>query len=209
MLMVTIKVSRKTIITGAIIIILIIAVGILSLRVWNEQPTETTTTTTLIEQVRDSIIKANIKIPNVVYIDTSKPKIVKVPGKDVIKWKDSLIYIDTAGVYNRVIAAREYPATLEAENASANLSILTTGQLLNVTGIINYKKEINTVETIKSINNSGLFLYGETSVIPKFQQYKVGLDYTIKNSVIVGTSIGYDTQLNAGIVNVKFGIRIF
>ena len=189
--------------------ILITTIIILGLRLLNTEPKTTTHTTIDYKQIVDSIQNAYIKLPDTVYIDTIKGKINYIKGKDVIKWRDSLIYIDTSGIETPIVKAQEYPAVLKANNATANLSILTTGKLLGVQGVINYQEKVKTIEVVKYKNNSGLFLYGETSVIPQFQQYKVGLDYTIRNSIIVGTSIGYDTKYNSGIVNVKFGIRIF
>lgn len=180
------------------LIIGIVIIAILAFRLFNQEPKTVTTIKTEYVNVFDTITKTVIEEKSVI--------------RYVYIKNDSLVYVkkeDTINTLLPIIKANEYSTTLESNNATANLSILTTGKLLDVQGTINFQKEIRTVETTKYINNSSLFLYGETSIAPLFQNYGVGIDYVIKDKFIIGSSLGYDVKFNSGMVNIKFGIKIF
>lgn len=162
------------------------------------------------ERIRDSIKETMIyPDPEVIYIDTTADKIIYLKPDEIIKIKDSIIYVDSSGVGQPAIKANQFDAVLKSNNATADLQILTTGTLLNVTGIIEYEKEIKTIETTKTIIKNGGFIYLETSVFPAIQRYEVGIDYTIRNKFILGSSVSYDSNSSQGYVNFKFGYRIF
>lgn len=55
---------------------------------------------------------------------------------------------------------------------------------------------------------SGLFVYGETN-INGFDNYGLGLDYQLKNKIIIGASMVYNDVYNYGSINIKFGVKIF
>ena len=148
-------------------------------------------------QVTDTITKVEIKeVPKKVYVYKAK----------TVKGKDSIVFVkskDTADL--PIIKANQFTTILKSNNATADLKITTTGELLDVQGVINYKEKKQTITEFK--NNSGLFLYGQTNT--KFDEYGVGLDYVIRNSIIIGGSINHNTQFQNTRINIKVGIRIF
>ena len=181
------------IIPYAIIILLILFV----FKQCQEEP-ETITTIEYITKT-DTITNTVIKeIPTVKYVTKIKTE----------KGKDSIVYIkDTTDIATPIIKANEYKASLKSNNATAALDILTTGELLDVKGTITYKEKQTTITTFK--DRSVLYGYAEASVKPVFERVEVGLDYTIKNKWIVGTSVSYNNVSNTGNINVKVGIKIF
>lgn len=178
---------------------LYIVIGIILLmillRSCNQEP-EIITEIEYIERT-DTITKVEIQeVPIKVYVQKIK----------TVKGKDSIIYVkekDTANL--PIIEANQFTTFLNSNNATADLKITTTGQLLDVQGVINYKEKVTTITEFK--NNSGLFLYGQTNT--KFDTYGIGVDYVIKNKIIIGVSGNYNTQFESASVNFKVGIRVF
>ena len=177
-------------------------IGVVILFVWLEQcqqePKVITKTEVVYKDRVDTITKTTI---DTAYITRYVRKTITEKGKD------SLIYVTRPD--STTVQAREYRTTLEADSASADLKILTTGELLDVQGTISWKEKQTTTTITKTKAKSGLFLYGESSIVPVGQRIELGLDYQIRNTIIIGSSISYDLQTQKPSVNVKLGIRIF
>lgn len=182
----------KYIIGGVIIVLLLI-------NLFTTNPPEVITKEKVVYKTKiDTITKVKIQeVPQVKYV-------TKV---QTIKGKDSIIYVskDT----NNAIEVNEYKTELNSNNAKANLDILTTGELIDVKGVITYQEKETTIETIKRTNKSGLFIYGETSVKPALERIELGLDYQIKNKYIVGLSASYDNISKQTYLNAKIGFKLF
>ena len=182
--------------------ILIVLVGIIILMVvaqqCNAEPITTIKTQTEYIKVYDTITET-------VFVD--KPIIKYVNKVKTIRGKDSVVYVSKND--SAAIKSNSYETVLKSNNSSAYLNILTTGELLEVTGVIESQKKIITNNITKRTNNSGVFLYVETSILPQLQRYEVGVDWQIKNKFILGTSIDYNSISKTSHVNVKVGIRIF
>jgi len=176
------------ILIGVILIMVLI-------RVWNKEPK----IKTKIEYIQrtDTITKVEIKeVPTKVYVYKSK----------TLKGKDSIVYVKEKDTNNLpIIKANQFTTFLNSNNATADLKITTTGELLDVQGVIHYKEKIKTIKEFK--NNSGLFIYGQTNT--RLDTYGVGLDYVIKNKIIIGAGVNYNTQFESTSVNFKVGIRVF
>lgn len=163
----------------------------------NREPEVITKTEVKIEKVTDTVIKTKI---------IEKP--VKVP---VIIYKDSIIRVKESTVIptdTPVIQANEFKTTIKSGNASADLQILSTGRVLDVQGVIQYDREIRTTTVTKYIHNSSFFLYGETSIAPAFERLELGVDYVIKDRVIIGASGSYNLIHDHASLNIKFGIKL-
>ena len=192
----------KTLITviGMIIIFIIITKAC-------EEPIKTTVSTKVdIKKITDSIKKTIIEPnPEIVYIDTTIVKWKK--GKSEVKWRDSIVYVEIPS--EGTIEAKKFSSTLIANSATAKLSIISTGEVLDVKGTITYpeKTVINTIT--KTVNNSGGFLYLQSQLSSSPERFAIGLDYQFKNKVIIGTSIDYNTLTKNSSVNVKLGFNIF
>lgn len=179
-----------------IVIILVIAL----FKTCTEEPKIKIETVTEYVKVTDTITNTIIeKVPTKVYVN----RYIDVKGND------SIVFVDTPtlGTSDTTIQANQYNTTLKSNNATATLKITTTGELLDVSGTIDYTQE-NTTKTITKIKNkSGLFLYGGTNI--DFNRYELGLDYQIKNTIIVGTSVSHNNISNQSNINFKLGIKIF
>jgi len=153
-------------------------------------------TVTVIETVKvtDTVINTVIqKVPKTVYIERLK----------TIK-KDTIIYKDQPD--STTIKANQYSTKLESNNSTAELQITTTGELLDVQGIINYKQENKTTTITKKIPSSGAYLSAQIGLVGT-PSYGVGLDFQIRK-VIIGGFANYmpmNGSINAGI---KLGIKL-
>lgn len=159
-------------------------------------------------------IKTETKIVYKDRIDTITQTVIKeIPKKvyyEVIKTvngKDSIIYVDKPS--DNSLEAQIYDVTIKTDSSSAELKITSLTKPIDVFGTIKcINKETTTKETIIK-PKSGLFLYGESSINPMLENVGVGLDYQIRNTLIIGTSANYDNISNNVYFNVKVGIRIF
>lgn len=163
-----------------------------------QEPKIKTVTKTEYVKVTDTITKmVEIEVPKTVYVTKVK----------TVKGKDSIVYVDASTP--TAITATQYTKQLKSNNATANLKITTTGELLDVTGTINYTQE-NTTTTITKVKaKSGLFLYGQASIAPNPDRFAIGLDYQVRNTFLIGASASYNNITKDVYVNAKLGIRIF
>lgn len=158
-----------------------------------------TNTETVIETVVDTITQVVIqKVPGPkIYIEKVK----------TVKGKDSIIYRDNPSEVT--IPANKYKTELESEGAIAKLEILTTGELLDVQGTIIYPKQTTTTKITKKVPKSGAFIFLETNPSKMPDRYAIGIDYQIRNKILVGTSISYNSITDNMNLNVKVGFKIF
>lgn len=163
-----------------------------------QEPKTVTKTKVVYKTINDTIKETIIK---------EVPKIVHVEKIKTIKGKDSIIYVDKKT--DTSIEANQYDTELKANNATAKLKITTTGQLLDISGTIDYQEKHTHTTTTIIKPKSGLFLYGQTSVSPLLEVSAIGLDYQFRNTVIIGTSFSLDHLTKQNYVNVKVGFRIF
>lgn len=176
----------------------IIVIIILFFIVKNCKQKPSVVTKTKIETVTilDTIVKTKIDtVPKLVYIEKIK----------TIKGKDSIVYVNDT----TAIKANQYTVKLSSNSATADLKITTTGELLDVQGIINYTQTNTATENIKTIPKSGLFIYAETSVNPFFERAEIGIDYQIKNTIMPGVSVSYNNLSKSVNFNLKLGFRVF
>lgn len=153
----------------------------------------------------DSLKKANIKESKPVYIDTGSTKYIE--GKKIVKWRDSIIYLDRPS--NTTITANSFNTELTFNKAKANLNIVSTGEVLDVTGTIEYPEKTITREITKTIAKSGAFLYLESDFGKSPERFELGVDVQIKNKLLLGTSIDYNTITNSVNANFKIGVSIW
>ena len=164
-----------------------------------EQEPKTVVKEKVVYKYRTDTIHSTIiqEVPKNVYIERIK----------TVKGNDSIVYVKVPG--EKSIEANQYDTELKANNATAKLKITTTGQLLDVTGTIDWKEKETTTTTTIVKPKSGLFIYGQTSVSPLLEVSSIGLDYQLRNTVIVGTSFSLDHVSKQNYVNVKLGFRLF
>ncbi|MFV9552095.1 hypothetical protein [Algibacter sp. PT7-4] len=186
-------------------IITIIVATIVVFKKCNPEPQVITETKIDYEKIKDSIKNVLIQELEPVYIDTGSTKYIK--GKTVIKWRDSLVFVKKPT--NTSLKIRRFKSILNSNNASANLDIFSSGEVVHVDGTINYtQKNTTTTKTIIK-QPTGLFLYGETSIKPALEKLEVGLDLVTKKNIF-GVNIEYINGTPKPIyVNAKVGFKLF
>lgn len=158
-----------------------------------------TITKTKIEYVKvtDTITKTIISKPKTVYVERYK----------TIKGNDTIIYKDKPT--DSTIKANEYKTKLLSNNATANLEIVTTGELLDVKGTIDYT-QTNTTTTITKIKpKSGLFIYADVPINTNLSNIEAGLLYQHKNTILFKAGIQNNNLTSSADIIVGIGVRIF
>ena len=146
-----------------------------------EQETKTVTTIEY-DTVTDTINTITIqKVPTKVYVTKTK----------TIKGKDSIIYKSKPD--STTIDANIYKTELKSNNALANLTIVTSGELLDVSGTITYTQENKTVKTTKAL--SGKFIYAKFNVSEPLQDAELGVFMHLNNKIGFIGSVNYDGRL--------------
>lgn len=184
-------------IINIILVIALIVALIFINKQCNEEPEIITETVTKVVTVHDTITKVEIQeMPKPVYVEKIK----------TVKGKDSIIYVDKPT--DTSIQAKQYDTELKSNKATAKLKIMTSGELLDVKGVITYPEKETLTTITKKMNKGGLFIYGESSVQPVFERAAIGLDWQIKNKFIIGSSFSYNNLSKSTNFNIKVGIKI-
>jgi hypothetical protein len=147
-----------------------------------EGETKTVTKTeTITKIVTDTIIKTEIKeVPKEVFVN----KYIDKEGEKVI------VYIDKPN--DSSIVAKQYDTKLKANDAIANLSITTTGELLDVQGTITYPEKETIKETTITRDASGFYIYANMPISSSISVPEIGVMFQIKNKLILGVGGNYD-----------------
>ena len=162
------------------------------------EPKVVTNTVTKIVTKHDTINEVIIKeVPKTVYVEKVK----------TVKGKDSLIYVDKPN--DSTITANQYTTTLKSNKASADLKITTTGELLDVQGVITYPKKETTTKITKTRDASGLYLYGSAPITAQALTPELGLQFNIKNKMFVSSGVQYNNITNNLDIKVGIGLKIW
>jgi len=146
-------------------ILVYIALGVFILLFFKECKKEPEVVTkTEIKTVYDTITNTVISKPKTVYVPREVKHTDTIYNETVKTIKDT--------VYIEMVEANKYETKLQSNKATADLQITTTGELLDVKGVITYPQVKETVKTPKS----GLFISLDTSVKPTFERAGISLD---------------------------------
>ena len=158
-------------------------------------------------------IVTKVETKEVIVHDTvHKFEIVEKPVKvflerfKTLKGKDSIIYLKEPN--SSTIEANSFKTVLSSNKAKADLEIVTTGELLDVKGVITYPEVTNTITTKIIKPKSGLFIYGDVPV-SNVENIELGLMYQIRNTFLVKAGVQYNNITNAPDLKVGIGVRIF
>ena len=164
-----------------------------------KEPKKKIKTITKIVTKIDTVKTVEIKeVPKIVYVN----KYIDKQGKKVI------VYVDKP-TDSTTIKANQYETLLTSNKAIANLKITTSGELLDVQGVIEYP-EITTTHTItKRKNKSGLFVYGKAPINTNYINAELGLMYQFKNTILIMGGIEHNSLSNSANIKVGIGIKIF
>ena len=165
----------------------------------NGKVTTVIETKTVIEWKTDTIIQNKTiikKVPKTVYVERIK----------TIKGKDSIVYKDYKS--ETTTTAKQFKTKIQSNKASADLLITSTGEVLDVQGVISYPEKETITNITKTKDASGLFGYGSIP-INNFTSPEVGLMYQFKNKVGVMGGIQYNSAINKPEIKVGILIKIF
>jgi hypothetical protein len=178
------------------VIVLGFILAMVFLKKCEQEPEVIIKTETKYVQKHDTIIKTIISEPEKIYITKTITK----------KGKDSIIYVKKED--SSAIAVNKYNTTIKSNNASADISIVSSGEVLDVFGVIHYKEKETIVNTFKTTNKSGVFLFVESELSKTPERFAVGVDWQIKNKILLGASLDYNDLTQSANFNIKVGLRI-
>ena len=118
-----------------------------------ERVIETTTFKIKVVENTDTIVMTVFKPSKIRYID---------------RVKDSLVYVDST--HTGALKVNEYKEVFKSNNSTADLTILTTGELKSVAGTITTQDTITTINTVRD-------------------------NYIIKNNLFIGLGTEYAKNL--------------
>lgn len=155
-------------------------------------------------KVNDTVIT---KVKVVKVTDT-----IKLNGKVVTKFKNvyvkktdtSLVYVDKPD--STTVEARIYTQPIISKRSKGVATITTTGELLDFCAVIESNDSIVEKTIIKHRDNSKLFLSGEIS---SSKDLKIGIDWNIKNKVLLKAGVGANLGTSTPYISVGIGIPIF
>ena len=185
-------------------VVLIFVVLFAVLKQCEGEPRVITKTEVNISEIIDSVKQATLKDVKTVYIDTSKSSIKYVKGKTI--YKDSIIYQDKPS--ETTITANQFETELKANKALAKLKITTTGQLLDVSGVITYPEKENITTITKIKDKSGLYIFGAMP-INNFASPELGVLFQIRNKMFVSTSAQFNNITKQPDFKIGVGVKIW
>jgi len=153
-------------------------------------------TKTVTKTVVDTIKTVEIKeVPKTVYVnkyitEKGETKIVYVKEKD-----------------SSTIEAKQYETKLTSNKATADLKVTTTGELLDVQGVITYPEKTTTITKVK--NKSGLFIYGNAPLNKNFTNAEIGLLYQFKNTIRIMGGVPDNNITNSANIKVGIAVKIY
>ena len=184
--------------SNAIYIVVGLVIMFFIMRACEGEPKVITKTETKIEWKTDTVtVKEIVKQEKPVYVERIK----------TFKGKDSIIYKDKPS--ETTITANEFKTKLESNNATADLNIISTGEVLDVRGTITYPEKETTTTITKTRDASGLFIYGSAPITSKITSPELGLLYQFKNKMFISTSVQYNNITNNVDAKVGIGIKIW
>ena len=161
------------------------------------KPSINTETVTKIITKHDTINKTIIKkIPEKVYVQ----KEITTKGDTVIIYKDKPSETTTT--------ANQYKTEVKSNEATAKLDITTTGELLDVQGVITYKQKETIKETTIRQDNSGFYIYAQMPISSQITTPELGVMLQIKNKLIIGVGAQYNNFNNNLSAVATIGVKL-
>ena len=188
--------KNKTLIAIIFIALLVIFI----VKKCEDEPRIITRTETKIITKVDTIVKTVIGKPKTVYV-----------AKYSTKWRDSIVYVEgtSDGTNEGTIKALQYETVLKGTKASANIKIVSLGEVLDVSGTFTYPEKETTTTITKTKAKSGLFIYGSVPFNTNNINIEAGVMYQFKNTIIVGVGGQYDDFSKSAYLKGTVAIRVF
>ena len=157
----------------------------------------TTKTETKTIIVHDTIIKTVISEPETVYVQKIK----------TVKGDTEIVYVDKTD--STSIKANRYTTEVKSNKATANLKITTTGELLDVTGVITYPEKETITTITKTKDKSGLFMYANMPLNANIINVEAGVIYQFKNKILLMGGVQYNQFTKSADLKAGIGIKLF
>ncbi len=157
-------------------------------------------------KIKEKIVVKNVKVTDTVRIHDTIRKPIKVY---VDRWKYVRVPVD-APIVEEIVEANKYSQKLIGKKGTAQIDVVTTGELLDLSGIIECNEKIVEKTITKYVNKNSLFFSSgvDLNVKGKIRNIKVGLDYNIRNRVLIKGGIGYDVLGNQPLVGIGIGFGL-
>ena len=162
------------------------------------EPKVVTKTVTKVTKVHDTITEVKI---DTFYTRVYVNKYIDKQGEKVI------VYVDKAN--DSTITANQYTTTLKSNNSTAKIDITTTGELLDVSGVITYPEKETTTTITKTRDASGLYIFGAAPINSQALTPEIGVLYQFKNKMFVSTSVQYNNFTNNVDAKIGIGVKIW
>lgn len=147
------------------------------------------------------------KIKTIKVTDTLKIKGVattKYKKVYVKKTDTSIVYVDKADTSS--VEARKYSQEIQGKRMKGVVHITTTGELLDVCADIETKDSIIETTITKYRNKSKAFASFSYNTN---NQLNLGIDWNIKNKILLKGGVGYETQTLKPYISVGIGVPLF
>lgn len=154
-----------------------------------------TITKTKVVEVKDTLVlRDTIVKPKKVYVNKTNTEVVYVEKPDSVE----------------TVKANKYNQRIIGNRSVADVEVLTTGELLDLKAVVTCKDSIIEKETIIIKSKSNVFVSGGVGFNPQgsVRDLNVGLDYNVKNKVLIGVEAGYDLNVQQPFVGFRMGFSL-
>lgn len=151
--------------------------------------------------------KVVTKIKTIKVVDTLKlkgPITTKFKKVYIHKTDSSIVYIDRSD--STSVEARKYSQEIFGKRMKGVIHVTTTGELLDLCAEIETKDSIIETTVTKYKNKSKAFASFSYNTN---NQINIGVDWNIKNKILLKGGAGYETQTLKPYISLGIGIPIF
>ena len=158
-------------------------------------------------EVREKIVIKNVKVTDTVRMHDTIVKPVKVY---VDRWRNKPNPNPTPNNEEEIVEANKYSQELIGEKGTAKIDIITTGELIDLSGTIECNEKIVEKTITKYTAKSKVFVSGgiDMRLNGGVKNIRAGIDYNIKNKVLLKGGLGYDITDNQPFAGVGIGFGL-
>tara|TARA_R100000951_G_scaffold74557_1_gene62829 strand:- start:82 stop:642 length:561 start_codon:yes stop_codon:yes gene_type:complete len=158
-------------------------------------------------EVREKIVIKNVKVTDTVRMHDTIVKPVKVY---VDRWRNKPNPNPTPNNEEEIVEANKYSQELIGEKGIAKIDVITTGELLDLSGTIECNEKIVEKTITKYTAKSKVFVSGgiDMRLNGGVKNIRAGIDYNIKNKVLLKGGLGYDITDNQPFAGVGIGFGL-
>lgn len=160
-------------------------------------------------KIKEKVVYKNIKVTDTVKIHDTIVRPTKV-YVDRYKYIKTPVVSENEDVKEEIIRANKYSQELIGKKGTAKIDVITTGELLDLSGIIYCKEKIIEKTITKYTDKSNLFISGgiDMRANGELKNIRAGIDYNVKNKVLLKGGLGYDITDNQPFVGVGVGFGL-